>query len=405
MSERETNRIENKTTKPSGAVPKNVQAWLMVGIAAVMVLVIWISGGTKKPAPKLPDIPQASTSVGGESKLGEIEELERRIAEQQKLNATLADQQKQLGQPVSPQSTGTAGPAPAEDPVEADKKKRNYLSSYESNVALSYRPELQQDRASLPSLTNADTSSAASSIAPLTPEQLAALQPVLSGSIQSAKPEVSPQKTEHKTTTTLNSAQGKDYVLFEGNVLETVLMNRLNGDFSGPVNCMVTTAVYSLDRQRLLIPAGSKVLGEARKVEGLGQTRLAIVFHRLIMPDGFSVDLDKFHGLNQSGETGLKDQVNNHYLRIFGASLAIGAIGGLAEAGTHGASLGAGQSATDAYRQGIATSLSQASLQILDKFLNQLPTVTIREGNRVKIYLTDDLLLPDYNQHSMASNL
>ena len=56
------------------------------------------------------------------------------------------------------------------------------------------------------------------------------------------------------------------------------------------------------------------------------------------MPDGYSVNLDQFKGMNQIGDTGLRDQVNNHYLRIFGASLAVGAIGGIAEAGTGGCS-------------------------------------------------------------------
>ena len=67
-----------------------------------------------------------------------------------------------------------------------------------------------------------------------------------------------------------------------------------------------------------------------------GQTRLAVAFHRLIMPDGYSVSLDQFKGMNQIGDTGLRDKVNNHYFKIFGASLAVGAIGGIAEAHSSG---------------------------------------------------------------------
>jgi Bacterial conjugation TrbI-like protein len=75
------------------------------------------------------------------------------------------------------------------------------------------------------------------------------------------------------------------------------------------------------------------MLGEARKIGSAGfgqQTRLAVAFHRMIMPDGYSVDLDQFHGLDQIGEEGLKDQVNNHYLEIFGSSIALGVITGAA---------------------------------------------------------------------------
>ena len=124
-----------------------------------------------------------------------------------------------------------------------------------------------------------------------------------------------------------NAAAGKTYLLFEGTILETVLINRLDGGLAGPVECLLSTDVYSNDRQHLLLPAGSKLLGETKKVDTFGQTRLAVVFHRVLMPDGYSVSLDQFKGLNQIGDTGLRDQVNNHYLRIFGVSLAIGALG------------------------------------------------------------------------------
>jgi type IV secretion system protein VirB10 len=56
-------------------------------------------------------------------------------------------------------------------------------------------------------------------------------------------------------------------------------------------------------------------------------------------------------------------------------------------------------------RQGFAASTAQSSAQILDKFLNVLPTVTLREGHRVKVYLSGDLALPDYKNHTMPSDL
>jgi len=199
-----------------------------------------------------------------------------------------------------------------------------------------------------------------------------------------------------------NSFSGKRYVVFEGTVLETLLINRLNGTFAGPINCLVTTDIYSHDGQQILIPAGTKVLGEAKKVEALGQQRLAVFFHRLIMPDGYSVSLDQFKGLNQVGETALRDKVNNHYLQIFGTSLAVGILGGISEAGTGNVFT---NSPLDRARAGLGSSLANSSTEILDRFLNILPTVTIREGNRVKIYLSGDLLLPDYAQHNMQPDL
>jgi type IV secretion system protein VirB10 len=239
----------------------------------------------------------------------------------------------------------------------------------------------------------------ADSLAPSAPS------PSPAGNDSAEKP--SERKEEPKTPAAVaagaaNAAAGKTHVLFEGTILETVLINRLDGGFAGPVECLLSTDVYSSDRQHLLIPAGSKLLGETKKVDTFGQTRLAVVFHRVLMPDGYSVSLDQFKGLNQIGDTGLRDQVNNHYLRIFGVSLAIGAIGAVAEGGITG-SLNA--SGSDLMRQGFAQGTAQSSAQILDKFLNIMPTVTIREGHRVKVYLSGDLALPDYHNHKMPSDL
>ena len=114
------------------------------------------------------------------------------------------------------------------------------------------------------------------------------------------------------------------------------------------------------------------------------------------------MNLDQFRGLNQIGETALRDKVNNHYLQIFGASLAVGILGGIAEAGTGNVFT---NSALAQERAGLGSNLANSSIQILDRFLNILPTVTIREGNRIKVYLSGDLLLPDYTQHTMRSDL
>ena len=114
----------------------------------------------------------------------------------------------------------------------------------------------------------------------------------------------------------------------------------------------------------------------------------------------------KFRPPGNSGwpcsSTGLRDQVNHHYMQIFGASLAIGAIAGIEQAG---ANYGASTGGIDAYRRGSSQSLSQSALHILERFLNVLPTFTVREGHRIKIILTDDLLLPGYAGHKLPSNL
>jgi type IV secretion system protein VirB10 len=200
----------------------------------------------------------------------------------------------------------------------------------------------------------------------------------------------------------IDSAVGKPYVIYEGATLDTVLMNRLDGDAVGPVKVLVSNPVYSHDHQHVLIPEGTVVLGEAKKVGSAGfgqQRRMAVAFHRMIMPDGYSVDLDQFHGLDQIGAEGLKDKVNNHYLQIFGASIALGIVSGAAEIEQGGGTITT--SGSQAFTTGTASSVSQSATTVLDRFIQIPPTITIREGHRVKVYFTQDMLLPAYENHTI----
>jgi type IV secretion system protein VirB10 len=200
----------------------------------------------------------------------------------------------------------------------------------------------------------------------------------------------------------IDSASGQPYLVYEGSVLDTVLMNRLDGDASGPVKVLVSNPLYSHDHQHVIIPEGTVVLGEAKKIGSAGfgqQRRIAVIFHRLIMPDGYSVDLDQFHGLDQIGEEGLKDKVNNHYFEIFGASIALGVIAGAGEITQGGGTIST--SGSQAFTTGTAGSISQSANTILDRFMQIPPTIAIREGHRVKIYFTQDMLLPAYSNHTI----
>lgn len=181
-------------------------------------------------------------------------------------------------------------------------------------------------------------------------------------------------------------------VLPEGTVIDCSLVNELNGDFAGPVIAQVSTDVYDPKTWRVLIPQGARILGEASKASGFGQERLAVTFHRVLW-NGHSLSLDKAPGLDQQGNTALRDKVNNHWMQIFGASLAIGAIGGVAQIG-NGYS-GFGYDPGVAMRNGISQSMGQSAYQILDRFLNRLPSIKIRSGTRVIVYITGDIPVPE----------
>ena len=166
---------------------------------------------------------------------------------------------------------------------------------------------------------------------------------------------------------------------------------------------MLINNVYSLNHQQLLLPQGTQVLGEVTRVGSTDQSRLAVAFHRLIMPDGYSVALDKDPALDVIGATGLHDKVNRHYLKIFGVSLAVGAIGGLAQINNNASTSVVSPSV--GIRQGITSQTAQEAMQILDRFLNTFPTITIRAGTRVRIWLTGDSELPAYGNHTVSPTL
>ena len=415
-------QVQEKAPKPEGLLPKNVQSWLLIGLAFLMVAIMWLTGGKKPPTPAKAAPPATPVEAPLEVNEGKIAEMQNRIQDLQRqqlvAQAALAQQTRQIDAAThdSPQfqqpSAGSTGEQrPEEDPIQAERKRRAYVSLFASNVALSYRkppasPQTTPTETSLAAPAPPPSGSDTPQIAQLLKDmQTNSIPPVASRNdsaetIKDRKEE--PRNPAAVSAVSANAAAGKTYVLFEGTILETVLINRLDGGFAGPVECLLSTDVYSNDRQHLLIPAGSKLLGETKKVDTFGQTRLAVVFHRVLMPDGYSVSLDQFKGLNQIGDTGLRDQVNNHYLRIFGVSLAVGALGAVSEAGTGGALNATGG---DLMRQGFAQSTAQSSAQILDKFLNVMPTVTIREGHRVKVHFAGDLALPDYTNHKMPSDL
>jgi len=435
--------IQEKTTTPPGLLPKHVQSWLILGLAVLMVVIMWLTGGKKQASLPKANASTIQTPLPLEVNETKITDLQNRIQELQReqlaAQSALVQQNRLLGAAPDPQQTqannASGNPSSTEDPIQTERKRRQYVSLFSSNIALSYRKTAPGEQSPLSDPTPQNADAVRPSPPPTGPDlaQLAqvaqilkdaqpniATQGPMAGQPNSAKSAqtgsssvpTSPAdvKTEGKEATTpaaaiqksSDAAAGKTYLLFEGTVLESVLINRLDGQFVGPVECLLSNDVYSHDRQHLLIPAGTKILGETRRVEALGQTRLAVAFHRLIMPDGYSLNLDQFKGLNQIGDAGLRDQVNNHYLRIFGTSLAIGALGAVAEAGTGGTFNASG---ADLMRQGFAQSMAQSSEQILDKFLNILPTVTIREGHRVKVYLSGDLAMPDYNNHKIPPDL
>jgi type IV secretion system protein VirB10 len=209
------------------------------------------------------------------------------------------------------------------------------------------------------------------------------------------------QKKDPMASYDFDGYQGRLYRVFEGTVFEGVVTNHVDGGFSGPIIVMLTTDYYSHDHQQLLLPQGTRLIGNVQGVGNAQQHKLFVVFNRAVCPDGFSLDLNKYIGLDPLGTTGLATNVNNHILSSFAAAAAIGGLGGLAQIGNTGSVL----TADTQIRNGISEQSAQEAEQILNHFLNRLPVITVKEGSRARVYINQDILIPSYAEHRVNSSL
>jgi len=189
--------------------------------------------------------------------------------------------------------------------------------------------------------------------------------------------------------------QGHLYRVFEGTVFEGVVTNHIDGGLSGPILVMLTTDYYSHDHQQLLMPQGTRLIGTVQSVGNAQQRKMFVTFHRAVCPDGFSLDFDKYIGLDPLGTTGLATKVDHGYLMAFGAAAAVGGLGGLAQIGNNGSVF----TPSTQIRNGISEQTSQEGEQILNHFLNRLPVITLKEGSRARVYVGRDILIPSYAEH------
>lgn len=194
---------------------------------------------------------------------------------------------------------------------------------------------------------------------------------------------------------------GRLYRIFEGTVLEGVVTNHIDGGFSGPIMVSLTTDLYSHDHQQLLLPQGTRLLGDVQSVGNAQQRKMFVTFHRAICPDGFSLEFAKYIGLDQIGTTGLATKVDHGYLQAFAAAAAIGGLGGLAQIGNGGSVL----DPSVQIRNGISEQSAVEGEQVLNHFLNRLPIITLKEGSRARVYIGTDLLIPAYAEHRVDPTL
>lgn len=210
-----------------------------------------------------------------------------------------------------------------------------------------------------------------------------------------ALPSTSPPRQQDPRTTSIERLQApaSPYVLQAGAVIPAALVTGLRSDTPGVAIAQVTQDVYdSLGGGFLLIPAGARLVGEYEADTQAGQSRLRVIWTRLILPTGRSIVLDKLPAADAQGLAGLQDGVDRHGRGI----LAAAALSTLLAVGAESGSSSEDSDLVRAIRRGGADAVTDVGRQVVGRSLDRAPTLTIRPGAPLRVLLTKDLVLEPY---------
>ncbi|MFT3727837.1 MAG: TrbI/VirB10 family protein [Terricaulis sp.] len=184
------------------------------------------------------------------------------------------------------------------------------------------------------------------------------------------------------------------YEIQAGNVIPAALVTGLNSDAPGRVIAQVTAPVYdSVSGAYLLIPQGARLLGTYDNSVHYGDERIVLTWDRLILPNGWSIDLASMNGADPTGAAGLKDSTDNHLWRLGGA-VGLSAIISVIANNSEGSDRL--QSLTQNVGDAAAQQAAQSGSQIVSRELSVRPTLRVRPGASVRVLVTRDIALRPY---------
>jgi type IV secretory pathway VirB10-like protein len=185
------------------------------------------------------------------------------------------------------------------------------------------------------------------------------------------------------------------YILRTGAVIPALLLSAMESELPGTIIAQVSQDVFDTPTGNyLLIPQGSRLVGEYSNAIQYGQARIFVAWQRIIYPDGSALDIGAMPGADQQGEAGFNDQVNNHFVRLFGSALLMSAItAGITYSQAQGQNDNYNQvpRAGDILSQAVGQQLGSATAALLEKNLSIAPTLKIRPGYRFFVIVIRDI--------------
>ena len=188
----------------------------------------------------------------------------------------------------------------------------------------------------------------------------------------------------------LTAASGR-YIVTAGSTIAAALITGLSSDLPGEVVAQVTEDVFDSTTGRIkLIPQGTRLIGSYDAHIGYGQSRALVVWTRLILPDGRSLDLDRLIGTDAAGQSGFADRVNHHAGKLIEAGVLSTLFGVGSNIATSG---GNNDGIAFAIRDSAGQSIERAGDKLVEHQLDVQPTITIRPGARVRVLVSRDLVM------------
>lgn len=185
------------------------------------------------------------------------------------------------------------------------------------------------------------------------------------------------------------------FELRAGFVVPATLISGINSDLPGQIMAQVAQDVYDTPIGKyLLIPQGSRLVGSYSSDVAFGQSRVLVAWQRIVFPDGKAMDIGAMPGGDSAGYAGFKDQVNNHYVRLFGSAfLMSGVAAGITYSQRQNQTTNAygPPSASSALSEALGQQLGQVTAQLIAKNLSISPTLEIRPGYRFNVVVTKDM--------------
>ncbi|HGM8378875.1 TPA: TrbI/VirB10 family protein [Pseudomonas aeruginosa] len=351
------------------------------------------------------------TELYNVDRVSRSEGLDQLPADYSKLPPTLPPDVPELGPPLpgdlgpaivnSQQPAVAAYATPGHDPAEAERLARLKEAEEAAASSVFFRTGTQQAAPVAQSQVAAAPGFAAN----------AAFDPMAAGPASTAAQTADPTAVQNRqdqkeafqqagTTETRNSGNlqmpTSPYQVMAGTVVAGALVTGIKSDLPGDVIATVTEPVYDTATGRfLLIPQGSRILGRYNSQVSYGQSRVQVVWNRIILPDTSSLTLDNLAGTDPAGYAGLEDGVDWHWDRIFAGAVLTTLLG-------VGAELAAPENRQDgdriiiAGRDSAQDSINQVGQEMTRRNLNIQPTLTERPGLPVRIIVNRDLVLRPY---------